>query len=410
MARSVGKEQAGILGTDRIFPSLVCGNASAHLEKRGKMAEAAETGAAATRRVTASVTPYQVSALQLLVTEQARKMEAQEKALNSIVAARRTEEAEEARVKQQLESLQASFDRLQTGSHGGGTGGRGGGAGGFRVPISEMEMDQCPAATKDQSMREWTTLAKRWARSLPVALMEGEGRYRVHTAVAAGLNGKPRVKTAWNRVLEPHEKRFDDDQEAFPPLGDLLTELKGNVAEEEKIVAQEEFKFRDLRTGELYSEYKRALFSLAGVGYDEYSESQLSAKVLDRFLLGCGEAGPSVRLQAPKSLEEAIIKAIAFDNEKTRSEKTTVYALGNNYKSRGNNNNNNNNNNRPFNGNCFKCGKRGHKFNDCRVTNNNNNNESGNNNNNNQQRPAPRCFVCNQEGHQDFACPNRPGQ
>ena len=81
------------------------------------MAEAAETGAATTRRVTGPVTSDQVSALQLLVTKQARKMEAQEKALNAIVAARRMEEAEEARVKQELESLQASFDQLQTGSH-----------------------------------------------------------------------------------------------------------------------------------------------------------------------------------------------------------------------------------------------------------------------------------------------------
>ena len=307
------------------------------------MAEAAGAGAAETRRTTTTtpVTPDQVSALQLLVMEQARKMEVQERTLNAMAAARTTEEA---RVKQEMDDLLAAFDQLRAGSHGGGRGGHGGGGHGggghgggghggsanvLRIPISGMKMDQCPTATKDQSMREWTTLATRWARSLPVALMVGEGRYRVHTAVTAGLNGKPRVKTAWNRVLEPHEKKFEDDQEPFPSLGGLLTELKENVVEEEKIVAQEEFNFRDLAADESYSEYKIALFSLAGVGFDQYLESQLAAKVLDRFLLGCGEAGPSVRLQAPKSLEEAITKAIAFDNKKTRSERTTVYALGN---------------------------------------------------------------------------------
>ena len=94
------------------------------------------------------------------------------------------------------------------------------------------------------------------------------------------------MKTAWDPVLDPYEKKFEEDSEPFPELSDLLMELKENVVEEEKIVAQEEFKFRDMEADESYSEYKMALFALAGVGYDKDTEEQLSAKVLDRFLLG----------------------------------------------------------------------------------------------------------------------------
>ena len=168
---------------------------------------------------------------------------------------------------------------------------------------------------------------------------------------------------------------------------------------------------------ESYSEYKMALFALAGVSYEEYTGSQLAAKVLDRLLLGCGEAGPSVRLQAPRSLEVAIKKAIAFDNEKTRTEKMTIFALGGNYRSRGSYNNNIKGR-RPFNGSCYKCGTHGHKSNECRIPKPN---ESSNSSNpqqpqqpqqppQQQQRPPPRCFVCNQEGHRAFSCPNRQGQ
>ena len=391
------------------------------------------------------VTADQVSALQLLVTEQKAELvrqkallDQQKAAFDAVVAQRKVEEAAALLVKQEVDQLKADFAVHQSGSHGGGRGGGGGGSGRgghnpvvssfSQVPVNAIKMDPCPSATKEQSMREWTTLAKRWARCLPDKLTVGEGRYRAHTAIAAGLNGKPRVKTAWTRVLEPYERRYDDEGVAFPTLNVMLKELKENVVEEEKVVAQEEFKFRDMSAEESYSEYKMALFALAGVGYDEYSEDQLAAKVLERFLAGCGEAGPSVRLQAPKSLEEAITKAIAFDNEKTRTEKATVYAFGNtNNRQKGNNssryNNNNNNRGIPFRGTCFICKKRGHKSVDCWSRNNNNNNndnnnESGNSNNNNgsnnsnnhndnNQKPAPRCFVCNSTEHRAFQCPNR---
>ena len=384
-------------------------------------------------RTTTPVTADQVSALQLLVAEQARQMKEQKKAFDDFLAAKKAEEAAAKAMKNELADLQGAFDRLQAANPGGGRGagrGGGGGAGGpgamaQAMPINAIRMDACPTATKEQSMREWTKLATRWSRALPTTLTAGEGRFRVHTAIAAGLNGKPRVKTAWDRLLEPYEKKYDDDATPFPDLVDLFTELKENVVEEEKIVAQEEFKFRDMNADESYSEYKMALFSLGGVGYDEYSEEQLSAKVLERFLAGCGEAGPSVRLQAPKSLEEAITKAIAFDNEKTRNEKSTVYAFsqGANHGNNARNRNQQNNNNRRFQGTCFVCKKRGHKSVDCWSKNNNNNNNTNNNNNNgsegnqgdnrgqqNNPRPPLRCFVCNQPGHRAFQCPNRQGQ
>ena len=129
----------------------------------------------------------QVSALQLLVTEQTRKMEEQGKELKSMAAASATAEAaratEEAQARQAMVDWKAAFDQLQAGNHGAGRnvhggGGHGGGGCAMRVaPINAIKMDQCPAAGKDQCMREWAKLARRWAHSLPVELLVGEGRY-----------------------------------------------------------------------------------------------------------------------------------------------------------------------------------------------------------------------------------------
>ena len=269
----------------------------------------------------------QVTQLQQLLLETKAELEKQKAELVAIKDARTEERAADVVVKQEVDALQTALSGLRSGSHGSGS--HGGGTGVRVIPPSAMKMNPCPSSTKEQSMREWTTLANRWVRTLPPGLMTGEGRYRVHTAIAAGLNGKARVKTAWNRVLEPHEKAFESSSAVpFPEVSLLLKELKENVVEEEKVVAQEEFKFRDMQADESYSEYKMALFSLAGVGYEEYDEEMLSNKVLERFLAGCGAAGQSVRLQAPKTLEEAITKAIAYDNEQTRSEKGAVNQLG----------------------------------------------------------------------------------
>ena len=378
----------------------------------------------------------QVSKLQQLMVEQKTALDAAKAELKLITDARTAERVADAEVKQEVDDLQTALSALRAGGHGSGSGGHGGpGRGLHAIPPNAMKMDPCPSSTKEQSMREWTTLAKRWVRTLPAGLKTGEGRYRVHTAIAAGLNGKSRVKTAWNRVLEPHERAFERSGVAFPEVAELLMELKENVVEEEKVVAQEEFKFRDMTADESYSEYKMALFSLAGIGYEEYNEDMLSAKVLERFLAGCGAAGQSVRLQAPKTLEEAITKAIAYDNEKTRTEKSTVYAMGETVYWSGNNYRKNakpqqQQQQRTFKGNCFKCGKRNHKAIDCwsdnsgsgnnssqnnnSGTNSGQNNSSSNNDNNsgnnNNPRPSRGCFVCGDVNHRAIACPSRQGQ
>ena len=213
----------------------------------------------------------QVTRLQLLVTEQKAALDAQKVMLDSqatelttIKAARTAEKAAEAAVKQEMDDMKADLSTLLAASHGGGSGHGHGGGTARAIPTNAMKMDPCPSSTKEQSMREWTQLAKRWVKTLPTGLLNGDGRYRVHTAIAAGLNGKARVKTAWNRLLAPHEKAFEDRAVAFPDVSLLLQELKENVVEEEKVVAQEEFKFRDMNTDESYSEYKMALFALAG--------------------------------------------------------------------------------------------------------------------------------------------------
>ena len=115
----------------------------------------------------------QVSALQILVAEQAQQMKEQQKAFDDFLAARKVEEAAATAMRDEIATLQGALSRLQAAPHGDGRGAaRGGGAAGRGggvfvrgvVPINAVKMDTCPTATKDQSMREWTTLATRWAR------------------------------------------------------------------------------------------------------------------------------------------------------------------------------------------------------------------------------------------------------
>lgn len=344
------------------------------------------------------------------VTKLTEMLVEQKKVLDSAVKMMNEEREETKAIKQEVDALTQSFAAQSAASAGGGnqgnnsapSGGGGANQGQGRVkadPIYQAKMDACPQSSKDQSMREWTEFAKSWARGLPPILREGEGRYRVHNAIGAGLTGKSRVKTTWMRLLKKEEKKYEVEKQPFTEVKELLDILKEMVIEEEKTVAQEEFKIREIQAGETYSEYKMVLFSLGGIGYEDYSESQLADKVLDRFIHGCGEAGPSVRLQAPKNLEDAITKAIAYDNEKNKSERASegVFAFGggNNQKRFGNNNNKT----APFKGMCFNCNKRGHKSADCWSKKSDNNEKTN--------QPTIRCFSCQQEGHKSFQCPNK---
>ena len=180
-------------------------------------------------------------------------------------------------------------------------------------------------------MREWTDFTKEWLKSAPDVLFHGEGRYRLHNAITMALELKPRVKTTWLRLLQDADRERKAKGDWQEPLDAVLDNLKEMVVAEELVVANEEFKARDMQSGETYLEYKMGLYSIGGVAYELYSYGELTEKVLDRFLLGCGEAGPSIRLQAPKDLQEAIAKAIAYDNEKARNEggkeEKTIFAF-----------------------------------------------------------------------------------
>ena len=299
------------------------------------------------------------------------------------------------------------------GGAGGGGGGAGGGGGGARggpvvYDIHRVRLDVCPKALKDQAMREWTDFTKEWLKSAPDVLFHGEGRYRLHNAITMALELKPRVKTTWLRLLQDADRERKAKGDWQEPLDAVLDNLKEMVVAEELVVANEEFKARDMQSGETYSEYKMGLYSIGGVAYESYSYEQLTEKVLDRFLLGCGEAGPSVRLQAPKDLEEAIAKAIAYDNEKARNEggkeEKTVFA----FKQGGYQQNRNGGKPRaPFQGSCFNCGKKGHKSDECWSKKP-------------QQPQQPQqksdkageiqCFRCEQNGHKAVDCPDRKKQ
>ena len=347
------------------------------------------------------------------VTKLTEMLVEQKKVLDSAVKMMNEEREETKEIKKEVDALTQSFAAQSVASAGVGNqgdssapngDGRQANAGQVKVkadPIYHVKMDACPQASKDQSMREWTEFAKSWARGLPPILRQGEGRYRVHNAIGAGLTGKSRVKTTWMRLLKKEEKKWEVEKQPFTEVKELLDTLKDMVIEEEKTVAQEEFKIREIQADETYSEYKMALFSLGGIGYEDYSESQLADTVLDRFIHGCGEAGPSVRLQAPKNLEDAITKAIAYDNEKSKSQRTseTVFAFGggSNQKQRFGNNNNKT---APFKGTCFNCNKRGHKSADCWSKKSDNNEKTI-------QPSTIRCFACQQEGHKSFQCPNK---
>jgi len=247
------------------------------------------------------------------------------------------------------------------------------------------KMDPCPKMGKEQAMGEWTNLVNHWFEGLSIIVRTGEGRVRVHVAMASGLDARPRIKTAWMRMLA-EQKRSGDP---LPSLETLLKQLKDNVVAEEVTVAREEFRARKKLPDESFSEYKMALMSLGGTAYEGYDQKELEVRVLEQFLEGMGPAGESVRLQAPKVIEDAIAKAIAYEHEQTKGAtggKERVYAF-----SRRNFQGN-------FQGNCHKCGKRGHRAVECRSEGANQAGEA---------KFERKCYVCGKPDHIARFCPDK---
>ena len=186
------------------------------------------------------------------VTKLTEMVVEQKKVLDSAVKMMNEEREETKAIKQEVDALTQSFAAQSAASAGGGNQGGSsapdgrqanaghGQAGAKANPIYHVKMDACPQASKDQSMREWTEFAKSWARGLPPILRHGEGRYRVHNAIGAGLTGKSRVKTTWMRLLKKEEKKYEEENQPFTEVKELLDILKEMVIEEEKTVAQEE--------------------------------------------------------------------------------------------------------------------------------------------------------------------------
>ena len=144
MARSLGEEQTGILGTDRLLSSLVCGNASAHLKKRQNGGGSRNRGGDDEEGHGAGDVGPSISAATAR-NETSKKDgsagEGVERDSGGEKNGRSGGGASQARAGEFAGVFRPTANRVS--SHGGGRGGHGRGAGGYRVPISGMKMVQC---------------------------------------------------------------------------------------------------------------------------------------------------------------------------------------------------------------------------------------------------------------------------
>ena len=99
--------------------------------------------------------------------------------------------------------------------------------------VHRVRLDVCPKASREQAMREWTEFTKEWLKSAPDVLLQGQGRYRLHNAITTALEGKPRVKTTWLRLLKNADKERSATGD-WEPLDAILDNLKEMVVAEEK--------------------------------------------------------------------------------------------------------------------------------------------------------------------------------
>ena len=229
--------------------------------------------------------------------------------------------------------------------------------GDLRAPatdISQVKIRSCPRMTEKMSMNVWATVATEWASTIPTALRTAAGRKVINIELTIALEKRPEIQVAW---VSLHKKAHQDSVATpavtLPTVPKLIEKLKQQVVSEEKRVAVEAFNTRTKKSEETYSEYKLVLSQLAYVAYPELDIEHQKIFILQKFLAGMGKAGEVVRPQAPATIEDAISKAIAADQERaTKMEKgERAYWAGDT----------------KFKGKCNFCNKIGHKEAECRA-------------------------------------------
>ena len=274
----------------------------------------------------------------------------------------------------------------------------------------------CPKIGPKSYIAEWISLTIIWLTSLPPAWVpDNEPKKKtISVMIAEGLNARPNYLSSWMRIIQ-------DSNYSSKTIREKLDILKNDIVVEEKKIAKSEFDKRDKVPDESFSEYRMALNVLAQVAFPTYSLDERNERVLERYLHGIGKIGKDVRQQAPKNLDDAILKSLAVQAEQNKQDQNTLLFT-----------------NQKFQGFCGKCGRRGHRTSECRSSGAQRAPPRGPPRFNNPQqqtirpqaqytfRPQPMgtnpspvgkyryntnnriCYVCRQYGHLAKECPHRP--
>ena len=264
------------------------------------------------------------------------------------------------------------------------------------VDNSQLKIRNCPRMTDKMSMNVWAQIATEWVTTTPTKLRTGNGRRVINIELTNALEKRPEIQVAWVAL---HNKAHADSA-ATPPITlptfpKLLQKLKETVESEEKRVAIESFNTRTKKTDETYSEYKLVLSQLAYVAYPDLDNDHRKIFILQRFLAGMGKAGETVRPQAPATIEEAISKALAADQERaSKMEKGERVYLANDQ-------------GQKFKGKCNFCHRIGHKEIECRTKKRQGGQggQGGTNRTYFTQNQTLKCYKCQGFNHMAKDCP-----
>ena len=157
-----------------------------------------------------------------------------------------------------------------------------------------------------------------WVDAIHPRIM-ANARTRIYVAIGEALHANPKAKSTWIGVHQEAQKAVKRG-EPEPEVKDMLQNLHDLVAVEEKEIARQDFLARDWMPPENFSEYRLYLWAKGKLGYPKYTPEMLEEKVLERFLMGMGPSGKSVRLQNPKTVEDAIALGIKYQEEQKKQE------------------------------------------------------------------------------------------